>query len=346
MVKELMMKKACRHIIFTIFCLFAFASYSNAQTLRDYISLNGMWYFSIGDDQDWARYEYNHFNWEQIKVPSMWEQQGFNGYDGYAWYRREVKISSEAKNLSLWLDLGYIDDADEVYLNGELINSSGKFPPHFKTAYTAHRLYQLPSHLIKYGQENVLAIRVYDAYKEGGIISGNIRIRAEENPLIMDMSLEGMWKFRTGDKNYYKAIELNDEHWDELIVPRAWEDQGYEGYDGMAWYRKTIKLPQNLKEEKLVLLLGKIDDVDEVFVNGILIGQTGEIANGYFFNYPEAWRAQRAYYIPRKLIQNGSSITIAVRVQDHKQTGGIYQGPVGIITMDKYIDYWNHKRYH
>ncbi|MCG8578327.1 MAG: hypothetical protein MI866_00320 [Bacteroidales bacterium] len=205
-------------------------------------------------------------------------------------------------------------------------------------------MYKLPSNQIRYGQENVIAVRVYDAYGEGGIISGDIRLRAELNPLKPDLSLEGRWKFKTGDKNYYKAVAYNDSNWDEIMVPGAWEAQGYDNYDGLAWYRKTISLPANLKNEHLVILLGKIDDVDEVYINGELIGQTGEISDNYFFPYGEAWRALRGYTIPPRLYKNIQTITIAVRVQDQMQTGGIYQGPVGIITMDKYIEYWNGKR--
>ncbi|WP_439181495.1 glycoside hydrolase [Carboxylicivirga taeanensis] len=337
------MNKTLLHIIlYTAISMMAWQG--NAQELRDYISLNGKWYFSIGDDSNWAQDHYNHDSWEQIRVPSLWEHQGFNGYDGFAWYRREVDIPIKAQKLSLWLDLGFIDDADEVFLNGELINKSGQFPPAFKTAYNAHRLYKLPNQLIRYGRANVIAVRVYDAYNEGGIISGNIGIKAEIHPLIPDISLEGKWRFKTGDESYYKAIEYNDRNWEQISVPRSWEEQGYDGYNGMAWYRKTITIPEHLQEEALVLLLGKIDDVDETYINGILIGQTGEISDHFFFPYNEAWKALRGYIIPRRLYQSTRTLSIAIRVQDRTQTGGIYEGPVGIITMDKYIDYWNEKR--
>ncbi|MCU4155042.1 glycoside hydrolase [Carboxylicivirga sp. A043] len=339
------MKRKILHITTIAFLIICFAAKGQeAQNLRDYMSLNGKWYFSIGDNADWARYHYNHFNWEQIRVPSMWEHQGFNGYDGYAWYRKEIDIPKEAEKLSLWLDLGYIDDTDEVYLNGEFIGRSGQFPPNFKTAYNGHRLYRLPAQYIRYGQSNVIAVRIYDKYGEGGIISGNIRLRAELNPLQPDVSLEGKWKFKTGDKNYYKAVAYNDNNWDEIMVPGAWEAQGYDNYDGIAWYRHTITLPDHLKNQPLVILLGKIDDVDEVYINGELIGQTGEINDDLFFNYGDAWKALRGYTISPHLYQNIQSMTIAVRVQDRTQTGGIYQGPVGIITLDKYIEYWNGKR--
>ncbi len=329
-------------ILNIVFLLLSFQV--KAQELRDYISLNGKWYFSIGDNKDWARYDYNHYNWEQINVPSQWEHQGFNGYDGFAWYRREVNITADAKQLSLWLDLGYIDDADEVYLNGVLISKSGQFPPAFKTAYNARRFYKIPSRLLRYNEPNVIAVRVYDAYYDGGIISGNIRIMAEINPLIPDMRLDGTWKFKTGDQTYYKAVEYNDSNWEHLVVPLAWEAQGYKDYNGIAWYRKTLTIPDNLQKERLVILLGKIDDVDEVYVNGELIGQTGEINDDYRFTYTNAWNVMRGYVIPPKLYKSSPDLTIAVRVKDLTQTGGIYQGPVGLITMDKYIKYWNEKR--
>lgn len=317
---------------------------SKAQEHLPYISLKGNWHFSIGDNPDWARYEYNHYEWEKIFVPSAWEQQGFNGYDGFAWYRKEVQINPDAKDKSLWLELGFIDDADQVFFNGELINSSGSFPPNFKTAYNAQRNYKIPSKLIRYDQPNVIAVRVYDAYNEGGIISGNIQISYELNPLKPDLSLEGKWKFKTDDKSYYKAVEYNDSNWDEIMVPRAWEEQGYDCYDGMAWYRTQITLPDDLKNEHLVLLLGMIDDVDECYVNGILIGNTGEISTDFFWIYGDAYKALRGYYIPTKLHKNISTLTIAVRVQDKTQTGGIYKGPVGIIKQSKYVDYWTKQR--
>ncbi len=336
------MKLNIRHIILS-FCFVTAVFLTSAQELYDYQSLSGKWYFTIGDNPDWARYHFNHYEWDQIQVPSRWEQEGFSGYDGFAWYRREVNISSSAKNKSLWLDMGYIDDADEVFINGKLINGSGSFPPKFKTAYNARRLYKIPAHVIRYDDTNVIAVRVYDSYHEGGIVSGDIGLKAEINPLLLDLPLEGYWKFKPGDKSYYKQPAYNDNNWNEIYVPRAWEAQGYDRYDGIAWYRKTTQLPEALKNQKLVLMLGKIDDVDEVYINGELIGQTGEISDGHFWPYNEAYRALRGYIIPTHLMTQTSQITIAVRVQDRMQTGGIYEGPVGIITMDKYIEYWHTK---
>jgi sialate O-acetylesterase len=96
--------------------------------------LKGTWSFSIGINSDWISPGYNDSNWETIRVPSSWEDQGFNGYNGYAFYRKKISIPSEQKGRMLYLNMGYIDDVDEVYLNGHKIGSTGGFPPNYVTA--------------------------------------------------------------------------------------------------------------------------------------------------------------------------------------------------------------------
>ena len=43
--------------------------------------------------------------WEKINVPSSWENQGFHGYDGYAWYRTSFKLKTSDAEKDLHLDL-------------------------------------------------------------------------------------------------------------------------------------------------------------------------------------------------------------------------------------------------
>jgi sialate O-acetylesterase len=64
---------------------------------------------------------YNDDDWSEIKVPARWEDEGYRGYDGFAWYRKKVRVPSVFKNRNVYLELGYIDDVDEVYFNGEKI---------------------------------------------------------------------------------------------------------------------------------------------------------------------------------------------------------------------------------
>ena len=85
---------------------------------RMVLDLSGNWKFSIGDKPGWANPDFDDRNWESIRVPAPWESRGFHGYDGYAWYRTSFTLPASTGGDNLYLSLGYIDDVDEVYLNG------------------------------------------------------------------------------------------------------------------------------------------------------------------------------------------------------------------------------------
>lgn len=305
------------------------------------LNLKGLWKFSIGDDKKWAESNFDDSDWESIHVPSSWEDEGFYGYNGYAWYRTEFDLPNDFDEEIVYLFLGYIDDVDEVYLNGQPVGSSGKFPPDFKTAYNAERKYPISLKHFRPGKKNTLAVRVYDYYREGGIVSGNVGLYVKSYRFLVQKNLEGTWKFKTGDKPEYKDPELDDSKWDEIIVPGYWETQGYNEYNGMAWYRKTFTISKPLDDDKLVMLLGKIDDLDETYLNGKLIGRTGEFKeNTNKMKHNNEWQEMRGYLFPANLLnQNGENV-IAVRVYDGYINGGIYEGPIGITTQKNYQKAW------
>ena len=155
-------------------------------------------------------------------------------------------------------------------------------------------------------------------------------------------SLSGFWKFSIGDDIQWAGISYNDSRWDQLSVPGRWENQGYDDYNGYAWYRKTIVYNSNTTDDRMVLLMGKIDDIDQVYINGTLVGSTGTFpskSNRDVFPGAE-YNAFRGYYLPAGFLKKGQKYVIAVRVLDTGGTGGIYEGPVGIISQSKYIEYW------
>jgi sialate O-acetylesterase len=317
---------------------------------ENYIDLEGNWRFSIGDDTTWASPDFNDKNWEKIKVPSAWEDQGFHGYNGYAWYRKTFEIPKELSGDNFILKAGYIDDVDQTFINGKVVGMSGGFPPWYMTAYDAYREYYIPRGILKEGK-NIIAIRVYDAELEGGIKGGAVGLLPVTSKgnfisnLDIDLSLSGMWKFKTGDNLQWKDTALDDRSWREIYVPAFWEAQGYRNYDGFAWYRKSFTLPEKLSAEKMILILGKIDDIDQTFVNGQLIGSIGDWTFDTipkYFNQNNEWETIRSYYIPENLLKPGKNI-IAVRVFDGYIDGGIYQGPIGLITQDKYRKFWHKK---
>jgi hypothetical protein len=334
------------------FCMTAVSQqlHANQENLSLIQSLKGGWSFSIGINSDWTSPKFNDNGWESIKVPSAWEDQGFNGYNGYAFYRKKLSFSSSLKGRMLYLNMGYIDDVDEVFLNGHKIGSSGGFPPHYETAYNAERIYYIPEEYINFDAMNVIAVKVYDSYDAGGIVGGEIGIYGGKASVSFDVNLQSLWKFRPGDDMRRKEVDFDDSLWDEVLVPARWEDQGYRDYDGYAWYRKTFTYNSNPAgggaDDRMVIVMGKIDDIDQVYINGILIGSTGTFpskSNQDVYSSAE-YNAFRGYYLPAGFLKKGEKYVVAVRVRDTGGNGGIYEGPVGIIGQTKYIDYWRRNK--
>ncbi len=136
------------------------------------------------------------------------------------------------------------------------------------------------------------------------------------------IELSGKWLFRIGDDRNWSETKIDEFGWVEIQVPSQWEKQGY-NFDGVAWYRKHVNIPSHFKTKKIYLYLGKIDDNDLVYFNGELIGVT----NG--------WTQERIYFIPNDLINYDSDNVIAVRVEDKGLGGGIYEGPILIVSRDE-----------
>lgn len=300
-------------------------------------NLRGHWKFSVGDSSAWSDPGFYDGDWSDIYVPSSWEEEGYPGYDGYAWYRKHFKASDSWRNKDLIIELGRVDDVDEVYLNGKLIGGMGSFPPGYESAYNAERQYSISPGLLNWDGDNVVAVRVFDDHGQGGIIDGRVGIYERRYYIDPDVYLPAVWKFKTGDDKEWKNPAYEDSGWTHIKVPAAWETQGFKGYDGYAWYRVKFNAPRDYRDDELIMLVGKIDDFDEVYLNGTRIGRTGTMPTYKMkYNNSDEYRQNRAYMIPSGLLKFNGVNLLAVRVYDAWQVGGIYEGPIGIVTRQHY----------
>jgi sialate O-acetylesterase len=307
--------------------------------------LRGQWKFQIGDDHRWADPSFDDKKWDNIFVPSPWENEGYPGYDGYAWYRTRFDARDDWQGRVLSLHLGTIDDADEVYVNGIFIGFGGQFPPHYISEYGWSREYSLPARCLRFGTTNVIAVRVYDSQLSGGITGGKIGIYKQSDPLYATQSLAGTWKIRSGDDPSWKEPGIEDASWHDAVVPAYWETQGMKDYDGFAWYRFRFRPSSALDGKRLIFLIGKIDDIDETYLNGERIGRTGTMnSRSGNIRTSKEYAELRAYTIPGGLLKFGQENVLAVRVYDSWLHGGIYDGPVGLITREAYMEWKNRHR--
>jgi hypothetical protein len=116
-------------------------------------------------------------DWADVSVPGFWPEVGLLGSGKFhmddTWQIRKVVIPAAWKGRALSLKMGAIDDFDWTYFNGVLI---GRTDASHQNWWLAPRSYAIPSEAVRWGQENVIAVRIHNNYNNGGIWKGPVRI--------------------------------------------------------------------------------------------------------------------------------------------------------------------------
>jgi len=201
----------------------------------------GTWRFHKGDEPGWKDRSLDESGWETVKLPAFWnDHSGYTQENVYGWFRRKIAIPEKLKGKPFLLILGKIDDADETYLNGQKIGATGRMPPRYQTAWDTVRQYKVDPKWLRAEGENVLAIRVYNGQRQGGIYETGPETVAPEGPF-------------------------------NPLSP-ARDGGGYlDG--GIGWYRKTFTLPPAAKDRRVrVEFDGAYMDSD-VWLNGNHLGR-------------------------------------------------------------------------
>ena len=92
--------------------------------------------------------------------------------------------------------------------------------------------------------------------------------------------LDGRWQFHLGDNPAWAAPSVDDatghDGWEQLSADAPWGTQGHASYTGYAWYRRQINItPAPGASPEVVLLIPAIDDVYELYWNGVPVGHLG-----------------------------------------------------------------------
>lgn len=112
----------------------------------------------------------------------------------------------------------------------------------------------------------------------------------------------------------WSSPELDDRDWPRMQLPCGWEDAGYPDLDGVMWFRKQVTLPPDWAGQELELHLGRIDDADTTWFDGVPVG------------HDDVYDRPRQYRIPAAMVSAGTH-TIAVRVFDWIGGGGLWGEP-------------------
>lgn len=156
----------------------------------------------------WAAGDLDDRDWDSIPVPGLWEQGGYFGMDGIAWYRTTFTLSAAEAKAGITLGIGPVDDTDVTYVDGQEVG-------HTENRYNDPRTYAVPPAVLRAGINHV-AIRVLDTGGGGGI-------QGEASALFVQPQggarrpLDGAWKFRpakvavaaSDDKNQVPTLLYN-----------------------------------------------------------------------------------------------------------------------------------------
>jgi hypothetical protein len=162
------------------------------------------------------------------------------------------------------------------------------------------------------------------------------------------IDLRGIWLFRVDPPNQGEQLawpkpDISLDGWRPIKVPSPWEREGVRAendfspwdcpyalpdprcddkpYNGYAWYRRTVWVPQRWERHRLTLRVGKVSNWLRVFVNGTPVG--------------EGRRDGGTFTLPTELVRPGALNTIALQVYNHDNFGGITDGPVAL-SIDDY----------
>src|SRR5580692_7391844 len=126
-------------------------------------SLCGPWWFrtdpgNVGEPQRWYVTD-DSAAWREVRVPHTWQvEPGFEDYRGTAWYWRTFEAPREWQNSAVRIEFEAVFHTAKVWLNGELAGD------HVRKGYTSFVIDG--THLLRWGQPNIIAVQVDNAFDE------------------------------------------------------------------------------------------------------------------------------------------------------------------------------------
>ncbi|MDR5730013.1 MAG: beta galactosidase jelly roll domain-containing protein, partial [Terriglobia bacterium] len=121
-------------------------------------------------------------------------------------------------------------------------------------------------------------------------------------------SLDGLWRFHTGDNPAWASPNFDDSQWPLLRSDESWAKQGYKDYSGYAWYRFRLDIPAGL--DHLSLLLPPIMTSYQVYVDGKLSGSFSQMPPHEVIRQPK----QATYALTVEKAPTPREATIALRI--------------------------------
>lgn len=169
----------------------------------------------------WNQKDYDDSDWETMKVPSKWKDNGINT-KGVVWHRKDfdLPISMDRKHAKLYM--GTLVDSDSVFVNGCFVGfTSYTYPP---------RKYDIPAGILRQGKNNI-TVRITANLGNGEFIEDKMyKIVGDD----IEIDLTGVWKYKVG-----KDLDEVKQYADQL---QNLQSAGSGLYNGMIYPIRNYKI--------------------------------------------------------------------------------------------------------
>lgn len=138
-----------------------------------------------------------------------------------------------------------------------------------------------------------------------------------------DLPITAPWQFATdphdqGLQQRWFAPGSTAAAWQPIRTGASWQEQGHRNYQGVAWYRTSLRLTAH-PTGPLYLYLGEVSTSYQLFVNGHSVAHS-----------QVQWPRRLTYADIAPWLKDAAPNEIALRVVSGKDAGGILRGPVAI----------------
>lgn len=182
----------------------------------------------VDDDRSvFSSSSFNDSGWQETLVPETFDKKGLDDFDGVVWFRKDILIPTGVKINKI--SIGYVDDSDEVYINGQLVGG-------IKDGYGIARVYEIPENLIKSGK-NTIAIRVRDIGGGGGLYGDANLYTISGNGI--SINIAGNWKYKV--EAVETDVEMNDIHRAGMLYNQMINPLTKFPVKGIVWYQGEVE---------------------------------------------------------------------------------------------------------
>ena len=134
-------------------------------------------------DKQFNQINYNDMEWQEVTLPGRFDSSVSSNFDGVVWLRKDIFI--ENVDVDYDLHIGYIDDMDKTYINGNFIGGLNGWG-----YWNKKRKYKISKLFLKEGR-NTIAIRAIDIGGPGRF-KGVMNI---SNNIGDTIHIDGIWKY-------------------------------------------------------------------------------------------------------------------------------------------------------